>query len=264
MKNLSLDEIKAELCNKLRDVKITPTRVNQIIKQTMSLHGILNRDVAIYALANNCGIDIRKSVPDDIKEDVGKAIRMLRDYGKMDQITSTKISPQSAMKKAITKTSSKEPRIIKYLDISILPDEFYIKLQNQINRCYTCKVYSGVQILLRKFLENLIIEILRKKYGIGSKEDVEIYYDINNNRFHDFTFLLKNFEEKIEQNDFMGFPAFNKDLIKKISKYRDIANKTTHTLEIDITKDIVDNEKTNIEFLINVLVKGYNAIQQKS
>ena len=73
-------------------------------------------------------------------------------------------------------------------------DFFYIRLKNEINIGYKFGLYSSVIVLSRKLVENLLIEILRKKYPRNKKGNLEFYYDTKRRRFHDFIVLLDNLE----------------------------------------------------------------------
>jgi hypothetical protein len=52
----------------------------------------------------------------------------------------------------------------------------------------------SLSVLIRKLFENLIINILRKKYGT---QGLPKYYDTSKRRFHDFSILLKSLESNI-------------------------------------------------------------------
>ncbi len=80
----------------------------------------------------------------------------------------------------------------KYLDISDVPDPFYRDLIDLINKCYSYGIYPAVLVFSRKLLENLLVDILRKKYGM---QNVELFFDTKRRRFRSFNELLKNFEE---------------------------------------------------------------------
>jgi len=74
-------------------------------------------------------------------------------------------------------------------------DIFYKKLVLEINRAYKVGAYTGAFILCRKLIENLIIDILRKKFP-PNEENLKIYYRKDDGRFHDFTILLQKLEER--------------------------------------------------------------------
>ncbi len=75
-------------------------------------------------------------------------------------------------------------------------DLFYDMLKKEINSGYKFGLYSGVAVLSRKLIENLLIDILRKKYPRSQKGNLELYYDKNRRRFHDFAILIENLEKR--------------------------------------------------------------------
>ncbi len=56
-----------------------------------------------------------------------------------------------------------------YINVTWLPDDFYKKLIDEINCLYGKQLPFALSVLVRKLLENLIIDILRKKYGLDKK-----------------------------------------------------------------------------------------------
>jgi len=49
--------------------------------------------------------------------------------------------------------------------------------------------------LNRKFLENLIVDILRNKYGM---KNIDLFYDTKKGKLHIFEVLLKNLNDRID------------------------------------------------------------------
>jgi len=146
--------------------------------------------------------------------------------------------------------------IEKLIEIKTLPNDFYYDLQDQINKAYAYNVLPAVQILIRKFFENLIVDILRKKYTM---KQVDLFYDPKNCRFHGFNTLLKNVTEKID--DFKAVSAaFNKDFLKLINKYREQGNSSAHTIELHLDRNQIKKQGEELEYIIKVLVKVYQSI----
>jgi hypothetical protein len=144
----------------------------------------------------------------------------------------------------------------KYLNIPTLPDSFYVELQEQINKAFKYEIFPAVQILFRKLLENLIIDILRKKYGMTK---IELFYDTNKGKFHGFNFLLKVLDERI--NDFAAISAvFDKEFLKKINEFREQGNSSAHTIELKLDKDRIAKEAKEKEYIINVLIRVFNSL----
>jgi len=140
-----------------------------------------------------------------------------------------------------------------YIDLKdeILPDKFYIKLRNQINKAYNYEILLAVQILCRKFLENLIIDILIFKY---KEINIDLFYNTKFGKHHIFNTLIQNFENKLE--DFkLYIPTLDKSFIKRIGKYKQQANATAHSIIIDIRKKDLDKDKQNLENIISILIK---------
>lgn len=110
------------------------------------------------------------------------------------------------------------------------PTEHFIKGHiAELNRAYTYKCYTSVYILSRKIIENLIMDILQKKYPPGaSLENKELYWDVKQKRFKDFSIILKNLYDK--KDDFL--PAKSKAierLYQLANKFKTGANDKTHS-----------------------------------
>lgn len=144
----------------------------------------------------------------------------------------------------------------KTININNYPDDFYEDLQAEINKAYNYGLYSSVFVLVRKFLENLLIDLLRKKYR---SQDVGLFFDTSQNRFHNFSILIENLKEK--QLDFRPIePAINSDLIEIINDFRQKGNSSAHSITLNIQKEDLDREIEDLEHTIKILVRGLNNI----
>lgn len=81
----------------------------------------------------------------------------------------------------------------KILNISIYTDDFYKDLQAEINKAYNYGLYSSVFVLVRKLFENLVIDLLREKYGM---ENIDLFFNFSKSRFHNFNILIETLVEK--------------------------------------------------------------------
>lgn len=78
-------------------------------------------------------------------------------------------------------------------------DPFYEDLKNEINRTFKFRAFTATYMLCRKLIENLVIDVLRLKFPQNVHGNLTLYFRTDGGgRFHDFTILLKNLEEKIE------------------------------------------------------------------
>lgn len=137
-------------------------------------------------------------------------------------------------------------------------DIFYRNLNQEINKCYKLGAYTASFILSRKLIENLIIDILRKKFP-QNEENVNIYYRTNDGRFHDLTILLKNFEQKKK-----GFGIDEEtidEFFRLIKPFRPTANSNAHSIIVWGEKDNLD--KLQIEKMAGLLIKILRDIENE-
>jgi len=125
--------------------------------------------------------------------------------------------------------STTKRKLQKLLDIEF-NDFFYDNLEREINSSYRFGLFTSTMILSRKLLENLVIEILRTKYPQSVPANLDIYYSIKGNRFHDFTVLLKNLEDR--KNDFTLDTQIVSEFISSIKPFRPTANSNAHSIII--------------------------------
>lgn len=143
-----------------------------------------------------------------------------------------------------------------YLAISDVPDPFYRDLIDLINKCYSYGIYPAVLVFNRKLLENLLVDILRKKYGT---QNVELFFDTKRRRFRSFNELLKNFEENLD--DFIPIiPHLNSNFIKKVNIFREAGNSSAHTFELNIQRSWLDENRDDLEYVVKTLIRLYNNI----
>lgn len=147
--------------------------------------------------------------------------------------------------------SIKIPVVDKFVDVTWLPDDFYKRLVEEINLLYVNGLPMSLSILIRKLLENLIIDILRKKYGTA---ELSLYYDTSRGRFHDFSVLLRNLDSK--KNDFKYITSeLDSSLIRRIDQYRETGNSGAHSIDIDLSIDQISKDKDEINYLVQFLLR---------
>lgn len=140
-----------------------------------------------------------------------------------------------------------------FLDIQNVPDDFYMDLVENINKCYRIGVYDGTFVLTRKFLENLMIDILRKD---SDRSEIEAYYIQNQRRFRNFSTLLEEFEERL--NVFQPISGgVDTDLLSEIARFKSSADAQAHSIEDDLTKEEVENLSNDAEHAAKVLVRVF-------
>jgi hypothetical protein len=146
--------------------------------------------------------------------------------------------------------------IEKLIEVKELPHDFYYDLTEEINKAYSYNILPAVQILIRKMLENLIIDILRKKYTM---KNIDLFFNTEKGRFHGFQHLLKNLTEKID--DFKAIsPEFTKNFLREINSFREHGNATAHTLEINIKREEIKKDKDKLNYIIKLLTRVFQSL----
>jgi hypothetical protein len=164
-------------------------------------------------------------------------------------------------KKKARKKARKKAKIIKVADdkeakeelIDVkgdYPQNFYSKLQDEINECYKSNYPNAAFFLCRKLVENIIFNILEKKF----KNQISLWYDTNNNCHHKLSILLKNLY--IKRKDFK--PNTRKYITKvypMIGLFKKEANAKAHNIfEYINNKDELKKYKIKdiIQLLVNI------------
>ena len=98
---------------------------------------------------------------------------------------------------------------------------------DELNRAYTFRCYTSVFMLARKIVENLIIDILKKKFPEKVKVNKELYFDITRNRLKDFEEILKGLRSR--KNDFGSENKAVERLCDLAAKLKENANNKTHS-----------------------------------
>lgn len=135
------------------------------------------------------------------------------------------------------------------------PENFYNQLQDEINVCYDHNHPNAAFFLCRKIVENLVFNILEKKFP----SQINLWYDVKHKIRHKFSILIKNLYD--ERNNF-GKPNVKTYIEKfntEVGPFRKEANTKAHY----VFEYLCDNRELNkfkIKDLVQLLVKIYDNI----
>ncbi len=150
----------------------------------------------------------------------------------------------------------------KFINIENVPDDFYKELISKINMSYQFGLYTCTLVLIRKLVENLIIDILRNTFGL---QQVELFYDKDHGRFRMLSELIKNFRKY--KDIYKAIVRDIDDIIKRIEELRPYANSSAHSIEdeLKVTKKELDelNNKINLNYIIASLIRINNSLLNK-
>lgn len=144
----------------------------------------------------------------------------------------------------------------KFIDVVWMPDDFYQKLIDEVNRAYAYRMPIALSITIRKLLENLVIDVLRKKYGTAG---LTLYYDTSRRRFHDFSVLLKNLEAN--QGDFHHIsPSLDRTFIDELNRHRETGNSGAHSIDANLAVEQFIADKGRINYLVHLLLRIFQRL----
>lgn len=207
----------------------------------------------IYLLKKNYSTSTINAVAQIYAQSKGFSVYRQLSEDDKSSLPNIEIEKQTVKVKQNTTKKKEEIRIVIQYDSSDYFIQGHIK---EINKAYTKGCYTSVHILARKIIENLIREILTKYFPPSTRENKELYFDINQNRFKDFGIILKNLYDKR-----VSFDPDKKKIIERLyplaKKFKDDANDTTHSwyFLIERKKDIDDLNLQMIIELIKILLK---------
>lgn len=134
-------------------------------------------------------------------------------------------------------------------------DQFIKAHIDEVNKCYTCGAYTAAFILCRKIIENLLTDIIRKKFAQNTPANIELYFDISRRRTRDFSEILKNLRART--SDFGVEKSLLDRILNKSNIFKDDANDKAHSWYhvVKRAKELEDAEVQTILDLITTLEK---------
>ncbi|MHA1863237.1 MAG: hypothetical protein ACTSWA_05660 [Candidatus Thorarchaeota archaeon] len=130
---------------------------------------------------------------------------------------------EKGKKTGTQKTRSTKP-VERFLDIDSPPTDAYRDLVNEINFCFANQACAATIVLTRKLVENLIVDILRKNYGMAG---LDLFFEKGKHRFRGLSELIANLRSNVADFDTFGL---KKRHITTMEKLREEANANAHSI----------------------------------
>ncbi|MCL5099638.1 MAG: hypothetical protein M1158_00760 [Candidatus Marsarchaeota archaeon] len=136
-----------------------------------------------------------------------------------------------------TLTISITPYLSNVFIMMDLGEPLYENLKNEINKAYSYSLFTSALMLSRKLVENLLIDILRKKYPVAIN-GLDVYYITNKRRFKDFSVLIDELETR--KANFAPDVPVVEVILTLIKPIRETSNSGAHSLTFYSNKNEVD------------------------
>jgi len=155
----------------------------------------------------------------------------------------------------------------KFLNIELNSkiDENYKSLIYQLNQAYKCEFYGLIEIILKKIINNLIIDIFRLFY-IKDERLITYFFDLEKTAYLDFQILLKNFKTKLHE-----FSSSHESLLQELDVLESISknwngfkeNYENDSVKLQIIKNRLIENRNHFEMLIRLLFDLYISLLNK-
>lgn len=147
---------------------------------------------------------------------------------------------------------------IEYLRTKNL-DGYILKLVHEINKAYDAGLFISVEVLSRKLIENLVIDLLLKNPGPSS-----VWRDSKANIKNNLTTLLRSFWELID-DEFKKYCAnYSTSKIEEMRntswEIKKLGDEKIHTVSVTSTQDDLLERQTRFQDLIDFMLKIYKGI----
>jgi hypothetical protein len=173
-------------------------------------------------------------------------------FPKMLRYGLTVIKPIGAMSKKVVLPT--------VLVSATFDDPFYANLVLELNEAFGYGFYRSTLVLLRVLFENLLVDLLRSKFGMTR---LEFFYDKVHQRHQSLSVLLDNLEGNLVEFRPLS-DKFDKDLLVKIDKYKQRSDASAHILEEQIPTDFFEDNKDDIDYVCRLLQSVLQKIKSPS
>lgn len=152
------------------------------------------------------------------------------------------------------------PQLAEVLIEKRFNEPFFSDLIIEINLAYAFGLMRSAVILYRTLLENLLIELLRSKFGMTRGN---LFFDQSRRRFHDLSILINNF--RVNVSEFAPYSvALDAGFVQSLNKYRERANASAHHLELGNAQDFLTANKSEMNEVCEILVTAVERISQRN
>lgn len=134
-------------------------------------------------------------------------------------------------------------------------DQFYETLVEDIERTYTHRVYDATLVLTRKLLENLMIDIFRRHYGVG--EDTDMFFDPDQCQCRSFSELLDNLEENSVDLRLYDSRLDNEEFHEQLQEFRQQGNVSAHSITVNVSDEEIEELSSAARSTVPLLFRAH-------
>jgi len=177
--------------------------------------------------------------------------------------------PRMWSSERLTSTEMKENKIedvnnLKFqtiIDSKITFENDYKDIVNEINLAYKSGFFDCVYILVRKLLENLLIDCLREYYTMNN---VERFYNDDRSRFLTLGNLRLNFNEMIHDKRFKASVGHvPQNVVDYLDLFKETGDSSAHSFFSINHQYIIETNRDKLEIILYQLTKVYKRLRRQ-
>jgi len=196
-----------------------------------------------YAIDAGMGIELvlhEIVTGEEVKKEVEKIFSETMEQGSMD------FEPKGLSGEALISSE--------LLITTNFTDNYYIDLASEINNAFRIRLFTSTMVLVRKLFENLLVDLLRQRYGT---KQVEIYYWIENHMHHSLSTLIRNLKDKFDDFQIYNevFYRDKDDFLKFLGEIKEGGDRSAHVLELLKDSDKINAWKPSINKYSDLIVR---------
>jgi hypothetical protein len=138
-----------------------------------------------------------------------------------------------------------------FIEYENIEDDFYQNLVDDINQSYQIGIDDATLVLSRKLLENLVLDLLRLRYGLDD-ERRELFYNTEKGRLRGFSRLLDNLESNLDDMEYYS-DRMDEDLIRQIERLKGRGDASAHSIEIDVPEEKIQEFREEVNPVVEIL-----------
>lgn len=178
-------------------------------------------------------------------------------------------SPRMRSSERLTSTEMKENKIedvnnLKFqtiIDSKITFENDYKDIVNEINLAYKSRFFDCVYILVRKLLENLLIDCLREYYTMNN---VERFYNDDRSRFLTLGNLRLNFNEMIHDKRFKASVGHvPQNVVDYLDLFKETGDSSAHSFFSINHQYVIETNRDKLEIILYQLTKVYKRLRKQ-
>lgn len=146
---------------------------------------------------------------------------------------------------------SKNPHRIKqqFVATDFVEERYYRNIIAEINRVYRVGADSATLVLVRKAIENSIIDIMLNEYGLPESN---LFFNHEIGQHRGLSELISNFDDRL--GDFKQYNvATNQTLITRINELKENGNIEAHSIASEYSQEEMNKYSEKANFVLNTL-----------